>query len=72
MVAGRIVGLVAEVVGQLLLQRRLEHPLRQPGQHPLRPDQLGTLAACPGHQTTGDLILLCFGQPHGRHTVLRH
>ena len=65
MMTGRVVRLITQMVGQLLLQRGLQHPLRQPGQHSVRTNQLGTLNACPGNQATGDLILLCFGQHHG-------
>lgn len=72
MMADRIVGLVTQMIGELLLQRRLQHPLGQPGQQPVRPDQFGTLTAGARHQTTRDLVFLLFSQPHGRHTVLCH
>lgn len=45
--------IVAEMFGQLDIQRRLEHLLGQPGQQPARPGQLHTLRSSGRHQLIG-------------------
>ena len=55
-VTGRVVRLVAEMLGQLGLQRRLQHRLGQPGQQPAGPHQAHPLGVSPGHQLGRQLL----------------
>jgi hypothetical protein len=54
-VAGRIVLVVSNMLGDLRLQGGLEHRLGQPGEHPTRSDQIHSVRAGFRHQIPGKL-----------------
>jgi hypothetical protein len=49
---------VADVLGQLRLERGLQHRLRQPGQQPTGADQVHPLDPGSGHRILGELLLI--------------
>ncbi|BCL25110.1 hypothetical protein GCM10017668_69530 [Streptomyces tuirus] len=55
--AGRIVLLIAEVIGDLAFQRRLQDPLGQLLQQPALPGQLQSLRPGPFHQHRDQLLV---------------
>jgi hypothetical protein len=53
---GRVALVIAQVIGQLGLQRRLQHHLRDRGQQPAGPGQLDPFRAGPADQLLGQLL----------------
>ena len=56
MMPSRIVGCVADMVGHLPLEHRLQHLLGQIGQQPARADQTHPVRLGPGHQLVGQIL----------------
>jgi hypothetical protein len=55
MVPDPLVGCVAEMVGHLPLEHRLQHPLGQIGQQPARTDEAHPISLGPHHQLAGQV-----------------
>jgi hypothetical protein len=56
MVPGRVVGCVADMVGHLALEHRLQHLLGQIGEQPDRTDQAHPVGLGPCHQLVGQIL----------------
>jgi len=56
-ITGRAVLVMTEMLGHLLIQRRLQHRLGQLLQQPIRAGQRHALLPGPGHQLLGQLLL---------------
>jgi len=57
-VAGRVVAVVAQVLGHLGIERGLEHGLGQPGQQPTRADELDPVCAGSRNDLLSKLLLI--------------
>jgi len=55
---GRVVSVIAQMLGHLRLERGLKHRLGQPRQKPARADELDPLGAGGFHELLGELLLI--------------